>query len=152
MCAPNPKPRRRSPRSPELRQRRPFPDQPASRQWSVLLAEDNIINQKVAQAMLTREGCTVDVAENGLRAVEMAAAKTYDLILLDCQMPEMDGYEAAGAIRKLDEPYRRTPIIAATASAFKEDKERCLSAGMDDHISKPITKASLTAVLERWLK
>ena len=128
------------------------PSQPAIRQWSVLLAEDNAINQKVAKAMLAGEGCTVDVAENGLRAVEMAAAKTYDLILLDCQMPEMDGYEAAGAIRKLDEQHRRTPIIAATASAFKEDKERCLSAGMDDYISKPITKASLVAVLERWLK
>jgi two-component system, sensor histidine kinase len=126
--------------------------QPAGRQWNVLLAEDNVINQKVARAMLAGEGCTVDVAENGLRAVEMAAAKTYDLILLDCQMPEMDGYEAAGAIRKLDELHRRTPIIAATASAFKEDKERCLSAGMDDYISKPITKASLAAVLERWLE
>ncbi len=127
-------------------------NQPVSGRWSVLLAEDNVINQKVARAMLTGEGCTVDVAENGLRAVEMAAAKTYDLILLDCQMPEMDGYEAAGAIRELEKQDRRTPIIAATASAFKEDKARCLSAGMDDYISKPITKASLSAVLERWLK
>jgi signal transduction histidine kinase len=127
-------------------------NQPVLPRWSVLLAEDNVINQKVARAMLADQGCTVDVAENGLRAVEMAGAKTYDLIMLDCQMPEMDGYEAAGAIRKLDEQHRRTPIIAATASAFKEDKERCLSAGMDDYISKPITKASLAAVLERWLK
>jgi signal transduction histidine kinase/CheY-like chemotaxis protein/ligand-binding sensor domain-containing protein len=126
--------------------------QRGSRRWSVLLAEDNAINQKVAQAMLTREGCTVDVAENGLRAVEMAAAKTYDLILLDCQMPEMDGYEAAAAIRQLEQGNRRTPIVAATASAFMEDKARCLAAGMDDYISKPISKASLAAVLERWLK
>jgi CheY-like chemotaxis protein len=122
------------------------------RRWSVLLAEDNAINQKVAQAMLTREGCTVDVAENGLRAVEMANAKAYDLILLDCQMPEMDGYEAAAAIRKLENDNCRAPIVAATASAFVEDKARCLAAGMDDYISKPITKASLAVVLERWLK
>jgi len=128
------------------------PSQRGIRQWSVLLAEDNVINQKVAQAILARVGCTVDVAENGVRAVAMAAAKAYDLILLDCQMPEMDGYEAAAAIRKLERGHRRTPIVAATASAFLEDKARCLAAGMDDYISKPITKASLAAVLERWLK
>jgi signal transduction histidine kinase/ligand-binding sensor domain-containing protein/ActR/RegA family two-component response regulator len=128
------------------------PAQPGPRHWAVLLAEDNPINQKVAQAMLAREGCTVDLAQNGLRAVEMATAKAYDLILLDCQMPEMDGYEAAAAIRKLEEGNRRTPIVAATASAFLEDKARCLAAGMDDYISKPITRASLAVVLERWLK
>jgi CheY-like chemotaxis protein len=122
------------------------------RLWSVLLAEDNLINQKVARAILTREGCTVDVAENGIQAVEMARSKAYDLILLDCQMPEMDGYEAAAAIRKLEQGKRKTPIIAATASAFTEDKLRCMSAGMDDYISKPITKDSLATVLERWLK
>ncbi len=127
-------------------------NQRPNRQWSVLLAEDNVINQKVAQAMLAREGCTVDLAENGLRAVEMAAAKVYDLILLDCQMPEMDGYQAAAAIRKLEKGKHRTPIIAATASAFTEDKARCMSAGMDDYVSKPITKGSLAVVLERWLK
>jgi signal transduction histidine kinase/CheY-like chemotaxis protein/ligand-binding sensor domain-containing protein len=126
--------------------------QRGTRRWSVLLAEDNAINQKVAQAMLTREGCMVDVAENGLRAVEMANAKAYDLILLDCQMPEMDGYEAAAAIRRLENDNCRAPIVAATASAFVEDKARCLAAGMDDYISKPITKASLAVVLERWLK
>jgi signal transduction histidine kinase/CheY-like chemotaxis protein len=126
--------------------------QRATRLWSVLLAEDNAINQKVAQAMLAREGCTVDVAENGLRAVEMANSKAYDLILLDCQMPEMDGYEAAAAIRKLENENRKTPIVAATASAFVEDKARCLAAGMDDYISKPITTASLAVVLERWLR
>jgi signal transduction histidine kinase/CheY-like chemotaxis protein len=125
---------------------------PRTRQWNVLLAEDNIINQKVAQAILTREGCSVDVAENGVQAVEMATAKAYDLILLDCQMPEMDGFQAAATIRKLEEGERRTPIIAATASAFVEDKARCLEAGMDGHISKPISKAAVAAVLERWVK
>jgi signal transduction histidine kinase/ligand-binding sensor domain-containing protein/CheY-like chemotaxis protein len=128
------------------------PVQRSARPWSVLLAEDNVINQKVALTILKREGCTVDVAENGLQAVEMAMAKTYDLILLDCQMPEMDGFEAAATIRKLETDNRRTPIIAATASAFVEDKARCLEAGMDDHISKPISKAAVAAVLERWLK
>jgi CheY-like chemotaxis protein len=123
-----------------------------TRAWSVLLAEDNAINQKVARAILTREGCTVDVAENGVQAVKMAAAKTYDLIMLDCQMPEMDGFEAAATIRKLEKDSRRTPIMAATASAFVEDKARCLEAGMDDHISKPISKAAVAASLERWLE
>jgi signal transduction histidine kinase/ligand-binding sensor domain-containing protein/ActR/RegA family two-component response regulator len=123
-----------------------------ARAWSVLLAEDNVINQKVARAILTREGCTVDVAENGVQAVEMASAKAYDLIMLDCQMPEMDGFEAAATIRKLEKGSRRTPIIAATASAFVEDKARCLEAGMDDHISKPISKAAVAAILERWLE
>jgi len=123
-----------------------------TRAWNVLLAEDNVINQKVARAILTREGCTVDVAENGVQAVEMASAKTYDLIMLDCQMPEMDGFEAAATIRKLEKDSRRTPIIAATASAFVEDKLRCLEAGMDDHISKPISKAAVAAILERWLE
>ena len=94
----------------------------------------------------------MDVAENGVQAVEMAAAKTYDLIMLDCQMPEMDGFEAAATIRKLEKDNRRTPIIAATASAFVEDKARCLEAGMDDHISKPISKAAVAAILERWLE
>ncbi len=123
-----------------------------ARSWSVLLAEDNVINQKVARAILTREGCTVDVAENGVQAVEMASAKAYDLILLDCQMPEMDGFEAAANIRRLEKDCRRTPIIAATASAFVEDRVRCLKAGMDDHISKPISKAAVAAILERWLQ
>ncbi len=123
-----------------------------ARSWSVLLAEDNLINQKVARAILTREGCTVDVAENGVQAVEMATAKAYDLILLDCQMPEMDGFEAAATIRRLEKDSRRTPIIAATASAFLEDRVRCLKAGMDDHISKPISKAAVAAILERWLQ
>jgi CheY-like chemotaxis protein len=117
----------------------------------VLLAEDNLINQKVARAILTREGCTVDVAENGIQAVEMAKLKVYDLILLDCQMPEMDGYEAAAAIRKSEKNGHRTPIIAATASAFVEDKARCLDAGMDDHISKPISTSAVASVLGRWL-
>ena len=92
------------------------------------------------------------MAENGVQAVEMVSAKAYDLIMLDCQMPEMDGFEAAATIRKLENNSRRTPIIAATASAFVEDKARCLEAGMDDHISKPISKAVVTAILERWLE
>jgi CheY-like chemotaxis protein len=123
-----------------------------TRPWSVLLAEDNLINQKVACAILTREGCTVDVAENGVQAVEMAAANGYDLIMLDCQMPEMDGYQAAAAIRKLEQNGHRTPIIAATAGAFMEDRARCLEAGMDDYISKPISTSAVAAVLDRWLK
>jgi signal transduction histidine kinase/CheY-like chemotaxis protein len=119
--------------------------------WSVLLAEDNPINQKVAGLMLTRCGCSIDIAENGALAVEMAMAKAYDLILLDCQMPEMDGFEAAASIRKFETGGPRTPIVATTANAFAEDKARCFAAGMDDYISKPITKSALEAVLDRWL-
>jgi signal transduction histidine kinase/CheY-like chemotaxis protein len=121
-------------------------------QWSILLAEDNLINQRVAQLLLARHKCTLDIAGNGVEAIRMATAKAYDLILLDCQMPEMDGFETATALRKLEEKGgRRTPIIATTANAFAEDKARCLAAGMDDYISKPVSKVALDAALQRWL-
>jgi CheY-like chemotaxis protein len=123
----------------------------ASMRWSILLAEDNLINQKVMQLMLRRHNCTVDIARHGAEALKMATVKTYDLILLDCQMPEMDGFEAATALRKAEKATRRTPIIATTANAFAEDKARCLAAGMDDYISKPVSKVALDAALERWL-
>jgi CheY-like chemotaxis protein len=105
----------------------------------------------VAQHLLRRLGCQVDVAANGVQAVAMARLKRYDLILMDCQMPEMDGFEAANAIREFEGKTRRTPIIAATANAFVEDRERCLAAGMDDYLSKPIAKDQLESLLKRWL-
>jgi CheY-like chemotaxis protein len=116
-----------------------------------LLAEDNPINQKVGVQLLSRLGFTVHIAANGVEAVRMASANKYDLILMDCQMPEMDGFKAAAAIRKAEATSYRIPIIAATANAFAEDKERCLASGMDDYLSKPITKASLQTMLEKWL-
>jgi signal transduction histidine kinase/CheY-like chemotaxis protein/HPt (histidine-containing phosphotransfer) domain-containing protein len=117
----------------------------------VLLAEDNPINQLVTQRLLEALGCEVHVAQNGLEAVKLAEATRYDAILMDCQMPEMDGYVATGAIRKGEGASRRTPIIAVTASALKGDRERCLEAGMDDYVPKPFGPDEVATVLHRWL-
>jgi signal transduction histidine kinase/ActR/RegA family two-component response regulator len=117
---------------------------------SVLLAEDNIVNQKVALNILKWLDCRVDVAGNGAEAVALAQTQEYDLILMDCQMPGMDGFEATTLIREFQGDSRRTLIVAVTANAFPEDKARCLAAGMDDYISKPITRQSLAALLDRF--
>jgi CheY-like chemotaxis protein len=116
----------------------------------VLLAEDNIVNQKVAVRMLEKLGCGVDVAANGKEAVAMWAELPYDAVFMDCQMPEMDGYAATGVIRDREKA-SHTPIVAMTANAMEGDKERCLAAGMDDYISKPVTVDALTQVLNRWV-
>ena len=117
----------------------------------VLLAEDNLVNQKVALAVLKKMGLTADLANNGLEAVHAAQAKLFDLILMDCQMPEMDGFEASRLIRETEMPGRRTPIIALTANAMVGDRERCLEAGMDDYLAKPIRVPDLEEALRRWL-
>jgi signal transduction histidine kinase/CheY-like chemotaxis protein len=119
----------------------------------VLVVEDNMINQKMAVRMLEKMGCRVDVATNGLEAVKRAALLKYDLIFMDCQMPEMDGYEATAEIRRREEDSRHTPIIAMTAHTMQGDREKCLQAGMDDYIPKPIKKELLSEVFERhgWL-
>jgi PAS domain S-box-containing protein len=117
----------------------------------VLLAEDNIVNQKVAAALLGKLGCRVDVAANGLEASDMAAQLPYDLIFMDCQMPEMDGYQATSEIRQREGAARHTPIIALTAGAMTEDRERCLQAGMDDYVSKPFHVAQLSEMLDKHL-
>ena len=117
----------------------------------ILLVEDNPVNQKLAIRLLEKLGCRVDVAANGREAVEMLATLPYDLVFMDCQMPEMDGYEATRAVRASDTPARQVPIVAMTANAMQGDRERCLEAGMDDYISKPIRREHLAAMLARWI-
>ncbi len=114
----------------------------------VLVAEDNAVNQKVARAMLERLGCHVDLVANGREAVEMASRLPYDLIFMDCQMPEMDGYEATRRLRSLG---AAPPIIAMTANAMPGDRELCLEAGMSDYIAKPLRVDDLMRLLTRWV-
>jgi len=117
----------------------------------VLVVEDNILNQKMAVKMLEKLGCSVDVASNGLEAVDMVEKLKYDLVFMDCQMPEMDGYEATAEIRLRQMASKHTVIIAMTADSMEGDKEKCLKAGMDDYISKPIRKEILSEMLKDWL-
>jgi CheY-like chemotaxis protein/anti-sigma regulatory factor (Ser/Thr protein kinase) len=115
----------------------------------VLVVEDNIVNQELAATLLRNMGCTVDVADDCLAAISMTANQYYDVIFMDCQMPEMDGYAATRAIRSTESQSDcHTPIIALTASAMSGDREKCLDAGMDDYITKPILHEDLLAVVE----
>ena len=118
--------------------------------YKILLAEDHAVNRKLALTLLQRAGHQVEAVENGLMAVEAARRNRYDLILMDVQMPEMDGFEATQLIRAHEGTGRHTPIIAMTAHAMHGDRERCLEAGMDDYVSKPIQPQALFAVLTRW--
>ncbi len=121
-----------------------------ARPLRVLLVEDEVVNQKVATAILTRCGHQVSLASNGREAVTMAGAGGYDVILMDVQMPEMDGLEATREIRRREPPGTRVPVVAMTAYAMAGDRERCLDAGMDDYLSKPIAPDALIGLLERW--
>ncbi len=117
----------------------------------VLLAEDNPVNQKIAVLMLEKLGCRVDVAENGYAAVVAVAQNQYDLVFMDCQMPEMDGFVATTTIRAMTNEKSKTPIVALTANAFNEDIQRCQAAGMDDFLSKPVKIENLKKVIEQWM-
>ena len=118
----------------------------------VLAAEDNAVNKKLIGRLLEKAGFVADVVDNGRQAVEAVARVDYDAVLMDCQMPEMDGYQAAAAIRRAESGQsRRVPIIALTASAMESDRERCLAAGMDDYLTKPIKPSELADVLARWI-
>ncbi len=125
---------------------------PPARQFRVLVAEDNRTNQMVAAGMLAMNGCVCEFAANGREAVQAAERGQYDLILMDCSMPEMDGYEATAHIRLAEEALgRRTPLVAMTANTQRGDAEKCLAAGMDDYLAKPITLIELRHKLEKWL-
>jgi len=124
-----------------------------ARRWDgtrVLVVEDNIVNQKVATMILQSFGCRVEVAANGREALTSIDALPFDVVFMDCEMPEMDGYEATAEIRRRDDDKRELPIIALTAKATKGDRERCLESGMDDYMSKPVRSEDIQAVLERW--
>ena len=116
---------------------------------SLLLAEDNVINQKVAVRQLEKLGYRPDVVANGLELLESLRRQPYDIVLTDIQMPEMDGFEAARIICQEWEPERRPYLIAMTANAMKEDRDECLAAGLDDYVSKPVRMPELQAALER---
>lgn len=116
----------------------------------LLVAEDNAVNQKLAVAMLAKLGYAADVVADGAGALEAVRSAEYAAVLMDCHMPVMDGFAATAAIRTAEKG-ARTPIIAVTASAMKGEKERCLRAGMDDYLTKPVALDELAAVLRRWV-
>lgn len=131
----------------------PPPDPPPGGppRWRVLVAEDNAVNQKVAVRMLEKLGCRVDVAADGREAVERWQGQPYDVVFMDCQMPEMTGFEATREIRRRETlAPGRTPIVALTAHVSDGDRRRCLECGMDDFIPKPVERERLRQALLRW--
>ncbi|HUY11326.1 MAG TPA: response regulator, partial [Candidatus Dormibacteraeota bacterium] len=122
-------------------------------QFRILLAEDNAINQRLALQQLARLGYFADVVENGREAIDRSGLEHYDLILMDCQMPDIDGFEATRSIRRRESRSGdRVIIVAMTANALAEDRTACIAAGMDDYIPKPVLMGTLRATLDRWLK
>lgn len=118
---------------------------------NILLVEDNLTNQKFASLLLSKMGYNTDIAENGREAIRLWRERVYDLILMDCLMPNMDGYQATKKIRMEENGSSRIPIIALTANASKKDRAKCHKAGMDEVITKPYRKHELADLLDRWL-
>ena len=116
----------------------------------VLVADDNAVNRMLLEAQLSKLGCTVTSVADGREAIEVLATRPFDVVLMDCQMPVLDGYGATRAIRSDEQPGDRIPIIAVTASAMVGDEARCLEAGMDDFLPKPIAQDTLSAKLAKW--
>ena len=123
---------------------------PGNGHLRILMAEDNTINQRVGKLILQRAGFTIDLVADGNEALEAHRAQPYDVILMDCQMPTMDGFEASRQIRRLEQP--QPVIIAVTANALVGERERCLKAGMDDYLSKPFQAEQLVAVVRKWVE
>jgi len=143
---PAPRPRRdRTGQAPES-----GPKPPDGRPLRILLAEDNQVNQLLTVAILEKAGHRVDIAGNGIEAVEAVLNRPYDIVLMDIQMPEMDGIQATRRIRALPDGKGRIPIIAITANAMRGDRERLLQAGMNDYVAKPIDRTHLFEVIRRW--
>ncbi len=137
--------------APEAGTEAPIPRPRTSRSGLVLVVDDNATNQKVAVRMLETLGHRADVAANGMEAVDACARVPYDLVLMDCRMPGMDGYDATGIIRAAEGSGRRTPIVAMTASAMLADRQRCLEVGVDDYLSKPVRLAEVADKVDQWL-
>jgi CheY-like chemotaxis protein len=122
------------------------------RKVSVLLAEDDRVNQRVATRMLEKLGCVVDVAVNGREAIEKLKQGSYDLVFLDVLMPVLDGFEAAREINATWERAARPPLVAMTANVMRGDRERCLQEGMDDYVSKPVSSDEMARVIAQWVR
>lgn len=140
----------RKPNTSQLVTRHTLAERKRTGEW-ILLAEDNPVNQKLAVVMLQKAGYTVDVVENGLQAIDAWRSKSYHLILMDVQMPEMDGFEATRYIREHEAPGQHIPIVAMTAHAMSGDRDRCLAAGMDDYLPKPLEREDVLTTLDKWL-
>ena len=117
----------------------------------ILVVEDNVVNQKIVLGMLRSLGFQADLAVNGAEALVVVGAQEFDLVFMDFQMPEVDGYEATRRIRVLENDQRHLPIVAMTANAMEGDEERCFEAGMDEFLPKPVRIQALNAVLRKWL-
>ena len=126
--------------------------QGSERKIRILVAEDNPVNQKVVLKQLQSLGYQAEVVNNGQEALDRLKERDYDVVLMDCQMPIMDGYRATQEIRSFEGDRRHTTIIAITANAMPEDRDRCMDAGMDDYLSKPASREDLRKKVEQWTR